>query len=156
MRKKPTVLYTLSGTPTWEPKDCANISALSRAVDRSQDATILAMRYEDLLNSSRIMVSGCGGCIIFPSLSPLFTFLSLFLRFNSTHTCSHPLSIHRSLEKNDMTFLQVKGSTDPRRDNLFKVYSGLAPMGQSVMGLLPYKCLGPVRNHNNQSDRRNC
>ena len=53
MHKKPTVLYTLSGTPSWEVKDCMN-SNLTLA-NHTQDASILTTDYKTLLNTSHIM-----------------------------------------------------------------------------------------------------
>ena len=88
MHKKPTVMYYLSGTPTWINSDCVNMTSLNNT-----DRSILDVDYKILVNSSTIM--------------------------------------------DDMTFLKLPGTS------LYKVYESLAPMGQSVMPLLQYKCQGP-------------
>ena len=53
MPKKPTILYTLSGTPTWEAKDCA-VTNLTLA-NHTDDASTLDTDYKILLSTSQIM-----------------------------------------------------------------------------------------------------
>ena len=53
MHKKPTVLYTLSGTPSWEIKDCASVNLT--LANHTEDASILTTDYKTLINTSHIM-----------------------------------------------------------------------------------------------------
>jgi hypothetical protein len=89
MKKKPSVLYFLSGTPTWTPEDCSNVTALNPVLNLNftQDRMDDVDSYKSVMSSSSIM--------------------------------------------NDMTFLQ-----GPNKTSLHNIYDSLAPMGQSVMGLL--------------------
>ena len=83
-------MYFLSGTPSWTPADCGNMTSFQHT---EEDRKILSVNYKELVSSSTIM--------------------------------------------NKMTFLLSSNRS------IYETYSGLAPMGQSVMGLSDYKCQGP-------------
>ena len=88
-------MYFLSGTPSWTPADCGNMTMTSsfHHTQTEEDGKILSVDYKELVSSSTIM--------------------------------------------NKMTFLLSSNRS------IYETYSGLAPMGQSVMGLSDYKCQGP-------------
>jgi hypothetical protein len=88
MSKKPTVVYFLSGTPTWSVDDCSKINQTTPFRDDNRSRTNMEVIeiYKNVLSSSKIMT--------------------------------------------DMTFLHTQNKS------LHELYGGLAPMGQSVQGLL--------------------
>ena len=128
MPRKPPVLFLASGTPYWPAAECANATRpdlLGPRAPPPEEAALLRLPLEEVC----LCVIGASPLAL-PSLipSPLLSPL-------------HQALTSRDLLRN-MTFLDVKARGGVVL-SLAALYRASAPMGQNLMGLEAYKCMGP-------------